>query len=262
MNFIDRLEKRFDRFSITNLTYILIGGQALSFMLIQFYPAYAGIFSLQGNLILQGQWWRVLTFLFYPISRDLFFAVFVWYIFYLYGTVLEKRWGFFRYLMYILISYIATIVLAFIFPYTPLSNGYIYASLFLAFAHLYPDFQLLIFFILPVKVKWLAMLVWIGIIGSLLLGPFSTKILTIGSISNFLIFFGSDIWIVTLRRLRHLPVGSKYIVKEKAYHTCVVCGDNEVDNPKMQIRYCNKCVPSLCYCGDHIKSHSHVVKPN
>src|SRR3989338_2429606 len=116
MSILDKLEKKFGRFSIPNLTYYLIGGQALVYILIRFYPGFESAFLLEGRYMLQGQWWRALTFLFYPISQELLFAVFVWYIFYLYGSVLERRWGAFRYLVYVLIAYIGTLLLAFVFP--------------------------------------------------------------------------------------------------------------------------------------------------
>ncbi len=256
------LEKKFDTLGNENLTYYLIGGQILSFILIQFRPEYSSTFALEGSALIQGQWWRLITFLFYPISRDLFFAVFVWYIFYLYGSVLERRWGSFRFFAYLFISYMGSIIASIIFPFFSITNGYMYSSLFLAFAYLFPDFQLLIFFILPVKVKWLALIAWVGITGSFLFGPISTKVLTFFSVSNFLIFFGKDVLLELRSRLTHLPISSISVVKRKAYHVCAVCGDNEVDNPRMQIRYCSKCVPSLCYCIEHIRNHQHVIKSN
>lgn len=263
MDIIDKLEKKLGRFAVDNLTYYLIAGQVLAFLLITSYPQYSRYFTLKGSRVLAGQWWLLLTFLFNPISKSLLFVIFVWYIFYLYGSVLERRWGSFRYLIYVLISYIGIVILAFIFPDVELTNAYIYASLFLAFAYLYPNFQLLLFFIIPVKIKWLAILTWIGIIGSIIIGSLPTKILTLVSISNFLLFFWHDLIYEVKRLLRHssLPFAQKAKL-QKAYHICAVCGDNERDNPNMQIRYCSKCMPSSCYCGDHIKNHIHIRKPN
>lgn len=263
MDIIDQLEKKFGRYAIENLTYYLIGGQVLAFLLISANPIYSRYFVLQGSHLLLGQWWLILTFLFNPLSNSLIFTVFVWYIFYLYGSQLERRWGSFRYMMYVLISYVGIIILSFIFPDVVLTNTYIYTSLFLAFAYIYPDFQLLLFFIIPIKIKWLALIAWIGIIGTIIIGPVPTKVLTVVSISNFLFFFRSDIIYEIKRLLRHQSFGIAHKAKlEKAYHVCAVCGDNERDNPNMQIRYCSKCMPSTCYCGDHIQNHVHIRKPN
>lgn len=261
MSYLDILEKRFGKYTIPNLTLYLIVGQVIAYASVYLNPRYSGLFVLQGKLLLVGEWWRIFTFIFAPFSENLFFVAFVWYIFYLYGTVLEHRWGDFRYFIYLLISYIGTVLLAFLFPDASFSNGYLYTSLFLAFAYMYPDFQLLLFFILPVKVKWLAVLAWIGIIGSLIIGDLSAKILTLVSISNFFIFFGTDL-------LYMLRMGVKKGVKgapvlrgiEKPMHVCAVCGKNEIDNPAMEIRYCNDCIPDTCYCGEHINNHEHLKK--
>lgn len=263
MNIIDRLERKWGKYAIENLTYYLIGGQVLAFLLIMSNLQYARFFTMQGSRIMAGQWWLIITFLFNPVSTSPIFVIFVWYIFYLYGSALERRWGSFKYLIYILISYIATVALAFVFPNVVLTNGYLYASLFLAFAYLFPEFQLLLFFIIPVKIKWLALLTWVGIIGTILLGEFSTKILAVVSISNFLFFFWSDLMYDLKQLLKQRTVlFAKSKMQTKAYHICAVCGDNEIDNPEMQIRYCSKCMPSTCYCENHIKNHVHIRKPN
>lgn len=258
MNIFYKLEKRFGRYAIPNLTYFLIGGQVLVFIINYLYPQYSNLFFLQGNLLLSGQWWRIFTFLFIPLSLNPLFAVFTWYIYYLYGTALEKHWGSFRYLIYILISYLGLVLLAFIFPYEILTNVYLFTSLFLAFAYLYPDFKLLIFFIIPVKIKWLAIIAWIGIGIAIVFGSFSTRITTIISIINFFLFFGKDLRTDLLLRMRSIPKRSSNFAKvEKAHHICGVCGRNEKDNPDMEIRYCSQCVPSICYCENHIQHHTH-----
>lgn len=263
MDIIDRLEKKFGWLAVENLTYYLIGGQVLVFLLATTSPKFYQYFTLQGDRVMNGEWWLPFTFLFSPISTSLIFVVFVWYIFYLYGSTLERRWGSFRYLMYIFISYIASIALAFIFPHASLTNTYLYTSIFLAFAYIYPNFQLMLFFIIPVKIKWLAALAWIGIIGSIVLADVPTKVLVLISISNFLLFFWRDL-VYEGKRLMRVPQSgfSQKVKLGKAYHVCAVCGDNERDNPDMQIRYCSKCMPSTCYCADHIKNHVHVRKPN
>jgi hypothetical protein len=262
MNIVDWLERKFGDFEIPNLTYYLIGGQALAFILIQFYPDYAPFFSLNGDAVMQGQWWRIFLFLFQPISMDFLFAVFSWYLFYLYGTALERLWGSFRFILYILIAYVGTVILAFVFPSAGFSNAYIFGSLFLAFAYRFPDFELLLFFIIPVKVKWLAIAIWIGMAGAVFLGSFATKIQTIVSILNFLLFFGDELIMIARERLHHRAYTRNRVNHDKPYHVCTVCGKNEVDNPDMEIRYCNTCVPSRCYCGEHIKQHKHTIMPS
>lgn len=263
MTFFDRLEQKFGKFAISNLTYFLIGGQLLVFIFSYLNPLAANLFFLQGQLVLLGQWWRVFTFLFMPLTADLFFLAFALYIYYLYGSVLENHWGSFRYFVYIFIAYTGTVMLAFLFPAYRFSNSYIFLSVFLAFAYLYPDFKLNIFFILPIKVKWLAWLSWGGILLSLIAGTMPMRLMTVVSILNFILFFGVDILKSGRLGFWHSAFKTGQALKlEKAHHVCAVCRKNEIDNPDMQIRYCNKCIPPTCYCGDHAVNHQHKKEEN
>lgn len=258
MKLLDRLERTFGQYTITNLTYYLIIGQVLTYLTVLAYPHYTTLFTLNGNLVLLGQWWRLFSFLFQPVSENLIFVVLVWFFMYTCGTALERQWGEFRYLIYLLVIYFATVIAAFLFPSESFGNGYLFASVFLGFAYLYPDYRLYIFFIIPVKVKWIAALIWLGIILSLLFGSLATKVLTVLSISNFLLFFGKDILLTVRYRSRKArQITTKTITTQQAHHVCAVCKKNEVNNPNMEIRYCSQCIPSTCYCGDHIKNHVH-----
>ncbi len=266
MKWLDSLERRFGNIPHVNITYYLIFGQIFVFFLVTFYTRYEGMFTLRGDLVMQGQLWRVVTFIFEPITRSFIFAAFTWYIFYMYGTVLERLWGTFRYLVYILIVTLGSIMVSLIFPYMPISNGYIFTSIFLAFAHLFPDYQLLLFFILPVKVKWLALITWIGIGVTFLFGDIPTKVLALVSVLNFLLFFGDELLDIAKRTSKKSGKGLTQkinLTKEKPEHVCSVCGKNNRDNPDMGIRYCSKCTPEKCFCEEdflkHAGTHAKVV---
>ncbi len=193
MNLLETFEKKFRRYAVHNITLYLVLGQVLLF-----------VFALSGRFIIErvvlvpervlaGEWWRLITFLFIPPTTSPLFAFFAWYLFYLMGSALEGHWGAFRYNLFLLIGYVITVAVSFIMPLYPATNVFIGGSVFLAFAFLYPDFQLYILFILPIKIKWLALLTWIGYAYEVLFGSWSTRLLVIASISNFLLFFGSDI---------------------------------------------------------------------
>ena len=77
--------------------------------------------------------------------------------------------GDFRYNVYILGGILSTIIGAFLLYFiqgpmnslygmAAISTYYINLSIFLAFAASYPDMQLLLYFVIPVKIKWLAYL--------------------------------------------------------------------------------------------------------
>lgn len=255
MSWLDKLEKRFYRFSIPNLTIILIIGQILFFGL-----TYSGTvpiedISLVGREVLAGQYWRLFSFLLIPITNSVIFAIFVWYLYYLYGSALEGEWGTFKYNVYIFLSYVFTVLIAFIFPDFPLTNTYIYGSIFLAFAYLYPDFQINIFFFFPIKVKWLALIQWITYAILLVFGTWDMRVLLLASIANFLLFFGKDL----ILRIRYRVRKQSYTRKkthtaEKPFLTCSICGVTDKQNPNMEFRYCVDC-DHKCFCMDHLDGH-------
>ncbi len=243
-----------------HFTHYLIGGQIIVFAIVLIYPAYENMFDLRGERIMAGEWWRLVTFLFEPIVKDVIFAAFTWYIFYIYGTALERWWGSAKFLLYLFIAALGTIVLAFIFPLSSFSNGYIFNSLFLAFAYLFPEFELRLFFLIPIKIKWLAMVSWIVTATSLLIAPFSDKIYILVSVLNFALFFGKDILQLVKTRWFNLPTQTqKKVNKSEIKHICSVCGSNSIDNPYMGIRYCKTCMPERCFCEEDFQKHVHLV---
>lgn len=255
MSLFNQLEKKFSKYSVQNLTIILIIGQILFFGL-----QYSKILPLEdtaliGREVLAGQYWRLLFFLFIPITDNPLFACFAWYLYFLYGTALEREWGIFRYNIFLFLSYVFTLIVAFIFPDIPITNTYIFLSIFLAFAYLFPDFQLMIFFILPVKVKWLAWLQWIGYAFLLLFGTWPLRVLILASVGNFLIFFGNDMLSrIKYGRRRKIHAARESERKEKPVHVCSVCGLTDKQDPNMDFRYCNHC-GYKCYCMDHLATH-------
>jgi hypothetical protein len=262
MNLLETLERKLRRYAVHNVTLYLILGQVLFFVF-----ALSGRFILQRvvfipDLVMAGEWWRLITFLFIPPVTNPIFAFFAWYMFYLMGSALEDHWGAFRYDFFLLVGYVVTVAVSFILPLYPATNVFIGGSVFLAFAFLYPDFQLLIFFILPVKIKWLALLTWIGYAYEVLFGSWSTRLLVLASISNFLLFFGNDImWRMKSGKRVMATQVRQYSGKKEAFHTCTTCGITDVSHPQMEFRYCSDC-GGLGYCKDHIFRHEHKQSTN
>ncbi len=164
---LDRLERRFGRFAVPNVTGVLILGQVLLYFISQNRPEILANAILVPKLVLKPdlEVWRLVTFLFVPPQTNLIFAFFFWYLFYIMGTALEQYWGTFRYNVFLLVGFVATIAVSFLTAETRVaesSNLFVQGSVFLAFAHVYPDFVLNLFFVLPIKIKWLALVAWIG----------------------------------------------------------------------------------------------------
>lgn len=158
---VERLERRFGRYAIRGLMNYIVLGMVVVYVASMFVRPFTG-FSLASLLafnkaaILHGQIWRLLTFVFIPTNTSPLFLVLSLYFYWLVGTSLENQWGRFRFNLYYLCGIIGTDIAGMITGYA--GNHYLNMSLFLAFALLYPDFELNLFFILAVKVKWLALL--------------------------------------------------------------------------------------------------------
>jgi hypothetical protein len=260
MSLLDNLERKLRRYAVPNVTLYLIIGQVLFFLFVISGRFFLERVVLIPDLVLTGEWWRLITFLFIPPLTNPIFAFFAWYLFYLMGSALEGHWGAFRYNLFLLIGYIVTVAVSFIMPLYPATNVFIGGSVFLAFAFLYPEFQLYIFFIIPVKIKWLALLTWIGYAYELLVGSGQIRLLVLASISNFLLFFGKDIFWRMKTGSRRMTVQVRgYPGKKEPFHKCTICGITDLSHPQMEFRYCSEC-GGLGYCRDHIMTHEHVKK--
>ncbi len=261
MGLLDKLERRAGRFALPNVTLIIIIGQVICYALLMSEAVDLRSITLVAEKVLQGQLWRLLTFIIIAPVENPVFAFFAWYLFYLMGTALEHQWGVFRYNVFLLIAYIATVAVSFITPTEDLTNGFIGGSVFLAFAFLYPEFQVYLFFLLPVKVKWLALITWIFYFLSFAFGSWTIRLTVLASVSNFLLFFGRDIVVRMKSARRRMAVRARQAVEEnKPFHRCTVCRSTDQSHPDMEFRYCGACKPVRCYCMDHIANHEHIVK--
>lgn len=260
MALLDRLQRRFGRYAVPNVTLILIAGQVALYVVGLAQPQVLEKAALIPRQVLQGEVWRLVSFVFQPPPIHPILAFFFWYLFYLMGTALEHTWGTFRYNVYLLVGYVATVAVSFVTPDMPASVGFLQGSVFLAFAYLYPDFQIMLMFILPVKIKWLAMLTWIGYFFALAFGSMLIRLLVAASICNFVLFFGKDI-LVRIRSGHRRMVGQarQVAAKNKPRHQCTICGITNLTHPEMDFRYCSKCDGSPCYCQEHLRDHAHIV---
>ncbi|MBD3420213.1 MAG: hypothetical protein GF398_08875 [Chitinivibrionales bacterium] len=258
---LDKLEKKFGNVCIPNITIYLIAGQVIVLGLISFNRFPVELIILIPERVLQGEIWRLATFLIVPSTMNPLWAFFAWYLFYLMGSALENYWSSFKYNFYLFIAYVATVSLAFIFPYYPVANSYLYGSVFLAFAFLYPNFQIHLFFLLPVKVKWLALLTWAGYALGFINGNGATRLTIVGAVSNYLLFFGTDIFYRLKSANWKMQNKARQVTRSAGPdHTCVVCSKNSNEFPDLDFRYCSKCEGQQCYCPDHLRDHRHVVK--
>jgi len=158
-SFLDKLENKFGKFAINNLMPIIIGAMGIVFIMDLFISSGTGysvisMLDFNRSAIFAGQVWRILTFIFIPPESSIIFIIFALYFYWILGSALENNWGAFRFNLFYFCGILCSIITGFITGYA--TNYYLNMSLFLAFAALYPDFEILLFFVLPLKMKYLA----------------------------------------------------------------------------------------------------------
>ena len=284
MKFIDKLERKFGRFGIPNLTIYMIVCYVIGYALMIVNPGILNWLSLEPAYILRGQVWRLVTWVLYPPSTSgvLWFAIAVLFFYYPIGTSLERTIGTFKYTLYILSGVIFTILGAFILYFllggnvlvgNVFSTYYISLSIFLGFAMCYPDMQVLLMFIIPVKMKWMAIfyvvIVVYEMIQYIMAGAWYLVIPIVASLLNFIIFyFGTKDFSRYNPKEVHrrnefrramepqgrMKSGSGSVTK----HKCAICGRTELDDPNLEFRFCSRCNGNYEYCQDHLFTHTHV----
>jgi len=260
MNLLNKLEKNWGRFAIPNLAIYLVGGQACMFILIALQRISFSDLAFVPSLVMEGQLHRLFSFVLMPFSASWFSCAIALWIFYMLSNALEQTWGTFKFNLFILsgvlINIVVGMVMAFVFPYITISSYFIYLTVFFAFATLYPNHEFLLFFILPVKVKYLAMLsAGVFVVLPIFTAGWGVKISALASVSNYLIFFGPQVVRSLYFRKRRSDFHSKQeAVREEAFHTCSVCGATDKSHPQRDFRYRDgKGICSVCIEAENRK---------
>lgn len=300
-NWLNKMERKFGRYAVPDLiryvVALFVAGAVLGLINPDIYYRYL---SLDMNAILHGQVWRLFTYLLEPygfssgmgmIVSILFFLIQV-NLFFMFGRSLEQAWGSFRFNMYFFSGYIFNILAALLLYLSPLHSTvyqagfyYIYWAMFLAFATINPDMQMLLYFVIPIKVKWLAILdvVFLGyqVVSASYQGlklflagytlyagaSFSVAAAILVSVANFLIYF---LGTRNYQRINPKQVRRRREFKRQtsqtgqyaggARHRCAICGRTELDDERLDFRYCSKCEGNYEYCSDHLFTHQHVKR--
>ena len=276
MNWLNKLERKFGRYAIHNLTLYLIGGYIIGFGVYMFVPNLLNLLTLEPAYILHGQIWRIISWVLIPPSGNIFTTVIMMLFYYSLGTALERTWGAFRYNVYIFSGILFTVIGAFLLYLIVgvdavgygvfFSTYYINMSIFLAFAVSYPDMEVLLYFTLPIKMKWMALVYAALTIYDLVRGNLFTRIAIIASLLNFIVFFLSSRNVkpympkeqMRKRKFKQEQERPHMTYAGGARHRCAVCGRTELDDPNLEFRFCSKCNGNYEYCQDHLFTHEHV----
>lgn len=226
------------------------------------------------SAILRGQVWRLLTYVLIPSdSNPLLFAISM-YFYYVIGKTIEQYWGVFRFNLYYLCGVLITDIGALLLGVNAYV-GHLNLSLVLAFATLFPENRVLLFMIIPLKMKYLAWFYFVLTIWEIVTLPFPYDLFPVFALLNYFLFFGSSIlgilpdFMRPKKRGFHAPkkkqkpnphwADSYKTASAPSYrHKCTVCGRTDASNPELEFRYCSKCSGYYCYCLDHINNHVHI----
>jgi len=265
MKWLNKLERKYHGWGIHNLISYILLVKGAAYILNYMDPSGRFIYNIAliPERVLQGEVWRLITYIAMPPMTRPIFVMFVFMLMYIYGQGLEQEWGTFRFNVFYLIGYIGTTAAAFIGGGAG-STFYLDQSIFWAFAVIYPDFTLRIMFIFPVKVKYIAGLSGLFTFIMFINSTMSIKFSILVALLNLIVFFGSDMRDYAKNRARvkknrtRFKTNAKSYEKARVYHKCHVCGITEKDDPKMDFRYCSKCDGDYEYCENHLRDHTHV----
>lgn len=278
-SWLDRFCYKHPKLGIPNLMNYIVIGSVIVYLLNLFSEGFlSSLLYFSPQYILHGQIWRLVTFIFLPLNPNPLFLVLSLYFYWFVGSTLEREWGSVKFTVFYAMGVLLTILSGFLVGSFGLgiyvSMAYVNLSMFFAFATLYPNLQVLLFFIIPVKVKWMA---WIDaaffaiqIVRYLVGGAWILALVPIVAILNYLIFFWSDLMGMlshTAQRAKHqrsrqtvnFKEATRHAQQQKGYiHKCAVCGKTDTDYPDLEFRYCSKCNGYYCYCMEHINNHVHI----
>ena len=272
MRLIDRFCYQHPNFGIPHLMRYLTIANVVFWILGTANSVLLSYLSFDAALILRGQVWRLLTFMAYPPSMGVL-AFLVFYFYYWMGSTLEQYWGTARFSIYLLIGWFLTVVYGFLVYFIGgkriiIDAQYLYLSMFFAYAALFPDQQVLLFFFIPIKMKYLALIDAAYFLLAVLTVRFPANLLPVVAVLNFFIFFSGTLMNLVPRKASTSTVNfrkaSRKIRKEERdrlyHHKCAVCGRTDTDYPGLEFRYCSRCAGYHCFCIDHINNHIHFTE--
>ena len=292
---LKELRRKFERFcfqhrnvGIPNLMLYIMVGTAVVYL----YSMFSQNFLLyewmcfDRELILQGQVWRLLTYILLDYDANILWMAIGLICYYSLGNAMENLWGTLRFNLFYFTGVLMMDIYCMIFDCFA-DVYYLNLSLFLGFATLYPDVQFHLFFIIPVKAWILALFNLVMVLLGLCQMPFGpNNLFSVISIANYFLFFGKDVvnvlpltWRVKVARMmrkKGAPQSApkrtgtvqfpnaaqqrQHAVRQDYTHRCTVCGRTDVTHPELEFRYCSKCNGYHCYCQDHISNHDHITE--
>lgn len=272
MRLIDRFCYKHPNFGIPNLMRYLTIANVVFWILGTANSVLLSYLRFDAGLIMQGQIWRLVTFMVYPPSMGLL-AFLVFYFYYWMGTALEQVWGTAQFNIYLLIGWALTVIYGFLVYFIgglriSIDAQYLYLSMFFSYAALFPDQTVLLFFFIPIKMKYMAIIDAVYFLAAVITNPFPVNLLPVVAVLNFFIFFSGTLLQRIPKKASQSTINFRKASqkirreeREKLYHhKCAVCGRTDTDYPGLEFRYCSRCAGYHCFCSDHINNHIHFTE--
>ena len=269
---IEKFCYKHPNFGIENLMRYVTAANVVFWLLGAVNRPFLSFLAFDPALIMRGQIWRIFSFMFYPPSMGVL-AFLVFYFYYWMGSILERTWGTGQFNVFFFSGIILTVIYGFIIYFVTgysvrLDSTYIYFSMFLAYAVMYPDMQVLFMFVIPIKMKYLALIDVVYFLYGVINTVFPLNMLPLVALLNFLIFCGDDLRGMIPKKASKSTINfrreSAKIRREqqtKLYtHKCSVCGKTDIDYPNLEFRYCSRCQGYHCFCSEHINNHIHFTE--
>ena len=274
---IDRFCQKYRGFGIPRLMLVIVLISAGVFILSGLGNGLLGFLAFHPVLIMRGEVWRLFTWIFLPVNNNIFFFAIALYFYYMIGSTLEREWGAGKFTIYYFFGILLNIIYGFAMWFALGVNVFIIPtflnfSMLFAFATLFPDFTVRLFFVIPLKIKWLALFnaafFVYQIISGILLGQVFLALLPVVAVLNYILICGDELlsYIRPMKIRRSSQIvnfkkaakQAKRDLADKPYrHKCAVCGKTDTDYPDLEFRYCSRCEGYHCFCIDHINNHIH-----
>jgi hypothetical protein len=254
-----RLERSIGRFAIPHLILYVVAAMGMVWALSFARPEVLDRLAFDPDLIGSGQVWRLFTFLLLPVGGSPVWVLFKLYIAWWVGSALEEHWGAFKFNAYYFMGVLGSVAAAYVGG--PQTNIWLHASLFLAFATTFPDAQLTLYFLVPIRAKWLGLLTGLMLGYSLVTGATSVRVSILAAFVNYLLFFTGH-WVSFLRH-RNVIVRQRAKLEQFkndepvfGHRVCAICGAREADGVDIRVCSCDKCGGKpRTLCLEHARNH-------
>lgn len=260
MRWLERIEKHFNWLAFPGLYKYLTFLGVLAFATQYAKPGISLLLDFDKEAIMHGEVWRLLTF---PIASWGALGFTAWQMFLLFCGVMlsvtisdsmDELWGSTRVTLYILTSWILVAAVQFLFgaPAGLMLGFLVQLPLFFAFATFFPKYEILLMFILPIQIRFVAWITGATMLYSVIKAP----VLLVIYVPALLPY---ALWVlpgfirgtvsVAGSAVRRAKFNKTQMPQGEAFHHCESCPRTEKTDPSLNFY---TLPDGKEYCSDHL----------